>query len=163
MESIIIDAYNLMHKVSELKILMQQSQDITVDTMVSKLQGHYFGRSAKIILVFDGLGKNRHEQNIDVKFARTGLGPDYGNADELIKHLIEKSKNPKLIKIVSSDRGITWFAKDCGCRIQSSDSFWGEIKDKRIQRKEAYRESKEKPDFVTKGEFDYMLKEFKKK
>jgi len=163
METIIIDAYNLMHKVSELKILMQQSQEVTVDTMVSKLQGHFHGKSAKVILVFDGLGKNKSDGNINVKFARTGIGPDYGNADELIKHLVVKAKNPKLLRIVSSDRGITWFAKDCGCKIQTSDSFWGEMKERRTIRREAYRESKEKPDVVTKSEFEYMLKEFKKK
>ena len=162
METIIIDAYNLMHKVSELKILMQQSQDITVDTMVSKLQGHFQGKSAKIVLVFDGLGKNRSEGNINVKFARTDIGPDYGNADELIKHLVEKAKNPKLLRIVSSDREITWFAKDCGCKIQSSDSFWGEMKERRSIRAVARREAKEKPDIVTKSEFEYMIKEFKK-
>ncbi len=163
METVIIDAYNLMHKVTELKILMQQSQDVTVDTMVSKLHGHFHGNSTKIILVFDGLGKNKHDGNINVKFARTGIGPDYGNADELIKHLIEKAKNPKLLRIVSSDRGITWFAKDCGCKIQTSDSFWGEMREKRAVKREAYRESKEKPDVVTRSEFEYMLKEFKKK
>ncbi len=128
METIIIDAYNLMHRVSELKILMQQSQDVTVDTMVSKLHGHFYGKSAKVVIVFDGFGKNKHSGNIDVKFASTGVGPDYGNADELIKHLIEKSKNPKLIKIISSDRGITFFARDFGCKIQTSDSFWGKLK-----------------------------------
>jgi predicted RNA-binding protein with PIN domain len=163
METVIIDAYNLMHKVPELKVLMQQSQDITVDTMVSKLQGHFFGKSAKVILVFDGMGKNKHEGNIDVKFSKTDIGQDYGSADELIKHLIEKSKNPKLLRIISSDRGITLFARDCGCKIQTSDSFWGEIKDKRTMRRDAYRESKEKPDVVTRGEFEYLLKEFKKK
>jgi predicted RNA-binding protein with PIN domain len=163
METIIIDAYNLMHKVSELRLLLQQSQDICVDTMVSKLQGHFFGRGYKVILVFDGQGKNKHDQNIEVKFARTGVGPDWGNADALIKYLVEKAKNPKLLKIVSSDREITWFAKDCGCKIQTAESFWGEVKDRRIERAEEIRESKEKPNIVTKTEFDYLLKEFTKK
>jgi len=163
METIIIDAYNLMHKVSELRILLQQSQDICVDTMVQKLHSHYFGRSSKIIIVFDGFGKNKHDQNIEVKFSKTGTGPDYGNADGLIKHLIEKSKNPKLMKVISSDRDVTFFAKECGSRIQTAESFWGEVKEKRIERMEDLRESKEKPEIVTKGEFDFLLKEFKKK
>jgi predicted RNA-binding protein with PIN domain len=163
METIIIDAYNLMHKVSELRLLLQQPQDVCVDTMASKLQGHFFGKGMKVILVFDGAGKNKHEQNIEVKFAITGVGTDWGNADVLIKHLVEKSKNAKLMKIVSSDREIIWFAKECGCRVQSSEGFWGEVKDKRVERAEAYRDSKEKPDIVSRTEYDYLLKEFTKK
>jgi len=163
METIIIDAYNLMHKVTELRLLLAQSQDICVDTMVSKLSSHYFGKGIKCILVFDGFGKNKHDQNIEVKFAKTGVGPDYGHADALIKHLVDKSRNPKLLKIVSSDRDITFFAKECGSRIQTSESFWGEVKDRRIDRIEAIRESREKPEVVTKGEFDFLMKEFTKK
>lgn len=163
METIIIDAYNLMHKVAELKILLQQSQDICVDTMVSKFKSHYFGRGVKCVLVFDGFGKNKHDGNIDVKFAKTGVGPDYGHADALIKHLIEKSRNPKLLKVVSSDRDVVSFAKECGSRILSSESFWGEVKERRIDRIEAIRESKEKPEAVTRGEFEFLLKEFTKK
>jgi len=162
METIIIDSYNLMHKVTELRILLEQSQDACVDAMVSKLHSHYFGRGVKCILVFDGYGKNKHEHNIEVKFSKTDVGPDYGHADALIKHLVEKAKNPKLLKIVSSDKDITFFAKECGARIQTSESFWGEVKDRRIERIEEIRESKEKPDIVTKGEFDFLLKEFKK-
>ena len=163
METIVIDAYNLMHKVSELRLLLSQSQDICVDTMIAKLRSHYFGKGIKCILVFDGFGMNRHESNISVKFSKTQVGPDYGHADALIKHLVEKSKNPKLIKVVSSDREIVSFAKECGSRILTSESFWGEVKEKRIERIEAARESKEKPEVVTKGEFDFLMKEFTKK
>ncbi len=163
METIIIDAYNLMHKVAELKILLAQSQEICVDTMIAKLRSHYYGKGIKCILVFDGFGQNKHENNISVKFSKTGVGPDYGHADALIKHLIEKSKNPKLIRVVSSDREVSSFAKECGARILSSESFWGEVKDKRTERNEAIRESREKPSVVTRGEFEFLLKEFTKK
>lgn len=163
LETIIIDAYNLIHKVSELKILLAQNQDVCVDTMVSKLEGHFFDRKIKVIIAFDGHGKNRSQRNIDVKFSNTDTGTDYGNADTLIKHLIEKARNTKLVKVVSSDREITWFAKECGCRIQSAENFWGDVKDKRIERADAIRESKEKPEVMTKGEFEFFLKEFKRK
>lgn len=162
LETIIIDAYNLMHKVAELQILLKQSQDTCVDTMTQKLHSHYFGKGYKIILVFDGHGKNKHDQNIEVKFSKTDVGPDYGSADALIKHLIEKSRNPKLAKVVSSDRGVTSFAKECGARIQTAESFWGEVKERRIEKAEQLREENEKPSAVTKNEFDYFLKEFKK-
>ena len=163
METIIIDAYNLMHKVTELRVLLAQSQEICVDNMIQKLRNHYHGKSTKCIIVFDGFGQNKHEGNISVKFSKTGVGPDYGHADALIKHLIEKSRNPKLMKVVSSDREVSSFAKECGSRILTSESFWGEVRDRRVERIDAIRESKEKPAIVTRGEFEFLLKEFTKK
>lgn len=160
---IIIDAYNLIHKIPELRILLKQSQDVCVDTMVSKLLGHYHGKRIKVILVFDGSGKNRSLGMIEVKFSSTQTGYDFASADLMIKHLIEKAKNPKLVMVVSSDREITWFARDCGCKIQTAESFWGGVKEKRTELIESAKESKEKPEIVTKGEFEYLLKEFKRK
>lgn len=160
---IIIDAYNLIHKIPELRILLKQSQDVCVDTMVSKLMGHFHGKKVKVVLVFDGSGKNRSLGRIEVKFSSTHTGYNFESADVMIKHLIEKVKNPKLVMVVSSDKGITWFAKDCGCKIQTAESFWGGVKEKRTEMLESARESKEKPDIVTKGEFDYLLKEFNRK
>jgi len=163
METIIIDAYNLMHKVPEMQLLLKQSQDICVDTMIQKLHGHYFGKGYKVILVFDGYGKNKHEQNIEVKFSKTDIGYDYGHADALIKHLVEKARNPKLVKVISSDRDVTFYAKECGAKIQTAETFWGEIKERRTERNEAFREENEKPSVISRNEYDFLLKEFTKK
>jgi predicted RNA-binding protein with PIN domain len=131
--------------------------------MIQKLSSHYTGSGVKIIIAFDGKGSNRHHKNIDVKFSYTDVGHQFENADQLIKHLIEKAKNPKLFKIVTNDNEIKFFAKECGCKTQSLDSFWGELRDKRAQRINAHRESKEKPDHVTKGEVQFFLEAFNKK
>jgi predicted RNA-binding protein with PIN domain len=163
METILVDAYNLMHKVPELKVLLKQSQDICVDTMVAKLQGHFMGSGRKVVLVFDGHGQNRHMKNIEVKFSSTDITHDYGNADKLIKALIDKYRNKKLLKIVSSDNEIVWYARECGSKVQSSKSFWGELKDKKLKQRIANQDIDEKPQVVTRGELEYLLKEFTKK
>ena len=152
-----------MDKVGELQIVVKQWQDTCVDTMSQKLNSQYFGKGYKIVLVFDGHGKNKHEQNIEVKFSKTDVGPDYGSADALIKHLIEKSRNPRLCKVVSSDRDVTFFAKECGAKIQTAEGFWGEVKERRNEKAEIYKEENEKPSSVTKNEYDFFLKEFKRK
>lgn len=163
MEKIIIDAFNLMHRVSELGFLLKQSQDALVDTMVSKLHGHFFNTKVKVILVFDGLGKNKSFKNIEVKFSKTEAANNYESADAYIKEMISKARNPKLVKIISSDKEISWYAKECGCRTQTSESFWGEIKNKRVQQLEDEADSKEKPEHVTKSEFEFFIKQFNKK
>jgi predicted RNA-binding protein with PIN domain len=163
METIIIDAYNLMHRVPELEILLKQSQDACVDAMIAKLRSHHGNKKIKVVLVFDGMGRNKSSGNIEIKFSKTNVGTDYGNADKLIKTLIEKAKNKKLLRVVSSDNDITWFAKECGCRVQSSESFWGEVKGRRQQVRNLTRGSVEKPEFVSRTEYDFLLKEFTKK
>lgn len=163
METVIIDAYNLLHKVRDLQILLKQDQDVAVDVMVAKMQSHFRNNRVKVILVFDGFGKNKHIGNIDAKFSKTNTSHGYENADELIKALIEKTRNKRLIRVVSSDNEIKNFARECGCKTQGSAGFWGELKEKRILRMERDGELSEKPQVVSRGEFEYLLKEFKKK
>jgi len=163
METIFVDAYNLMHKVPELKVLLKQNQDICVDTMVAKLQGHFMGSGRKVILVFDGHGQNRHLKNIEVKFSSTDITHNYGNADKMIKAMIDHFRNKRLLKVVSSDNEISWYARECGAKIQSSKSFWGELKDKKHKQQLATRDIDEKPQVVTRGELEYLLKLFTKK
>jgi predicted RNA-binding protein with PIN domain len=163
METIIIDAYNLMHKVRELQVLLKQTQDVAVDTMIAKFQAHFFGTKTKIIIVFDGYGLNKQSGNIIVKFAKTDIGHPYENADQLIKATVDKTRNKKLIKVVSSDNSITLYARDSGCRIQSSASFWSELNEKRTRRNIQQSESSEKPSVVTRSEIEYLLKQFTRK
>lgn len=163
METIIIDAYNLMHKVKEMQILLKQEQNVAVDTMIAKFQSYFFGTKTKLILVFDGYGLNKQAENIMVKFAKTDVGYPYENADQLIKAIVDKTRNKKLIRVVSSDNSITLYARDSGCRIQSSASFWQEVKEKRTRRFIQQSESSEKPKEVTRSEIEYLLKQFTRK
>lgn len=160
METILVDAYNLMHKVPELKVLLKQNQDVCVDIMVAKMQGHFTGSGRKVILVFDGHGQNRHLKNIEVKFSRTDITHDYGDADKMIKAMIDKFRNKKLLKVVSSDNEVSWYARECGAKVLSSKSFWGELKDKKTKQRIANQDVNEKPQVVTKGELEYLLKLF---
>jgi predicted RNA-binding protein with PIN domain len=156
METIVIDAYNLIHKVPELDSLLDKEQDACVDALITKLQSGINSKT-KIIAVFDGFGKNKSVRNVEIKFAKTSSGTDYGNADKLIKSIIERTRNKKLTTIVSSDNEIKWFARECGCKYQNSEDFWKELKSKRNKD----REDREKPEAVTRGEVDYFLKKFK--
>ena len=162
METIIIDTYNIMHKVRALHLLLKQEQDVIVDTMILKMQSYFNRRGVKITLVFDGYGKNKHSGNVEVKFSQTNVSHGYENADMLIKALIDKTRNKKLIRVVSSDNEVTNYARECGCKIQSAQGFWGELKEKKIMRMIREGDVNEKPQEVTRIEFDYLLKEFKK-
>jgi len=159
-ETLIIDAYNLMHRVGDLRFLLSQPQDVCSDSLCAKLTGYFHGKKVKCIIIFDGFGMNKHEGNISVKYSKTATGTDYGSADKLIKHLIENAKNPKLLRVISSDREITLFARSCGAKVQASESFWGEVRENRAESASRKEDMNEKPEIITKGEFEFFLKKF---
>lgn len=163
METFIIDAYNLIHKIPELKKLLSEEQDIIVDTLTAKLQNYFYNSRNKVMVVFDGHGKNKSSKNIEVRFASTDITHGYNNADDLIKSMIDRSRNKKLLNVVTSDNEIRWYAGDSGCNVISSKSFWSELKRKKTHKEDLLRESNEKPQSVTKGEVEYLLKQFTKK
>ena len=92
----------------------------------------------KITVVFDakkaGLGFLNQEvfdkSNIRIIFA------SQESADEKIKNLVESSKNPKNIIVVSDDKGIKFFIKSCGAVSLSPQEFINktEVKLRKAQR-----------------------------
>ena len=96
--------------------------------MIAKMQSNFPNKAVKIVLVFDGYCKNRNIGNIEAKFSKTNV-VKFENADELIKSLIDRARNSKLLRIVTSDNEIAWYARNSGCKIQSSSGFWSELKD----------------------------------
>lgn len=72
-------------------------------------------------MVFDGYPKasaqNLEKNNIDVLFSREET------ADARIKRMVEASKNPKNITVVSDDREIIFFVKSVGCRSMGVEEF----------------------------------------
>lgn len=72
-------------------------------------------------MVFDGYPKvsvqNLEEPGIDIIFSRDQT------ADAKIKSLVEASKNPKNIVVVSDDRQIQFYVKSVGAHVLSVEEF----------------------------------------
>ncbi len=87
----------------------------------------------KIIVVFDGYPKGSaqklEETDIDLVFSKEET------ADARIKRMVEASKNPKNIAVVSDDREIQFFIKSVGACSISVDEFINP-ESKKPQRKE---------------------------
>lgn len=156
MNATIIDANNLIHKVPEMKKLFlkdkESAQISLVETVKSRMR-----KNEKAIFVFDGHSK----------FTKSNvLFSEKKTADEVIRKLIEENHEHKHLKIVSSDRGITDFAKVCGCAVQTSESFWNELSNnvsvtsgKNINQNYIY-DKLEKPERMSKREIDEFKKYF---
>uniref|UniRef100_A0A832CV21 RNA-binding protein n=1 Tax=Ignavibacterium album TaxID=591197 RepID=A0A832CV21_9BACT len=116
----IIDGNNLIGKISSLKHL--PDKQLAREKLALLLEKYFHGRKVKVSLHFDGF------ENIPIKISGVKIYYSQNrSADEMIKNEIEKIKNTKSVIAVSSDTEVASFAKVCGCRIKSSESFYKEL------------------------------------
>ena len=117
----IIDAYNTINHIqfSPIRKKIKDPQR----ALLEFIKNRKFGRNSqsKITVVFDGYPKvsaqNLTETDIDVIFSREET------ADARIKIMVEASKNPKNIVVVSDDREIIFFVKSVGARFIGVKEF----------------------------------------
>ena len=152
----IIDGNNLLHKIPHFKKLFSKDKEAAQIALVETIMPHK-NKNEKIIFLFDGFGKIKRP---DVIFSNEIT------ADEMIRKRIENFKNPKLLKVVSSDYEIINLAKACGCEVQKSEDFWNELnraisptEGKNINQNYIY-DKLEKPERMSKREIDEFRKYF---
>lgn len=156
MKTIIIDSNNLLYKIPHLKNLFNKDKESAQLSLIESVKGNA-GKGVKLIFVFDGYGKFKNQ---DVIFSNNVT------ADELIRKRIENFSDPKKLKIISSDKGISDLAKVCGCETQRSEDFWKEVsgsksetQGKNINQNYIY-DKPDKPDRMSKKELDEFRKLF---
>ena len=120
---LIIDAYNLIHRSSDLKKILRSNLEQAREQLLNKLIAFKKGKKIKITVVFDGsqVGQPSNLQ-------RSGLQIHYSvpprNADEVIKILIQKKKNPRNLTVISSDNEVLGFARTSRANVMKSEDFY---------------------------------------
>lgn len=121
MKRIIIDGYNLLNSRSfsapaHLDLEGQRNHLV-------RLLASYAGIArVSVTLVFDNSQKmassSTQEKNVKVVFSRPGQ-----EADDVIKAMVRRVRNPAQLTVVSSDRAIRFSAKDHGVSALTSEEF----------------------------------------
>ncbi len=117
----IIDAYNTINHIAftPIRKKIKDPQRALLDFIKNRRLGR--NSKSKITVVFDGYPKvsaqNLEETDIDVVFSKEET------ADARIKRLVEASKNPKNIVVVSDDREIKFFIKSIGASSIGVEEF----------------------------------------
>ena len=125
---IIIDGYNLLHKIPNLVRLVDTDLERARDLLVSRLVGYRAQKNARITVVFDGRGPQlsppggRSATGVEVVFSRA---PE--NADARIKAMITREKNPRSCTVVTSDNSIRIHVRDFGAKVVSAADFAREL------------------------------------
>lgn len=152
MRTIIIDGNNVIHKMQGIRKLFSENPESAQLTLYESIKSR-LNKNDKLILVFDGFS-NIKSPNI--------LFSGVKKADEVIRRYIEENYNKKSIAVVSSDNEILSIAKACGCEILKADDFIVERKIKSTDNINHYMPKKEdeKPDGMSKKDFDFFKKHF---
>ncbi|MCP4649024.1 MAG: hypothetical protein GY853_02925 [PVC group bacterium] len=129
----IIDGYNVIKQVT---FFTGKKLRAGRDSLVHFIEQHRPQGSSKneVTVVFDGKAEFDNPQ---IKSATEVIFSKNETADDKIKRMVEHSRNPKRIVVVSDDKAIVFYCRSLGARIKTVKEF---LNDSRIP-------EKVKPDF----------------
>ena len=122
-ELYLIDGYNVIYKIPEIKILMETDLQSARERFVMLLTNYFSNKRTEVIVVFDGLSDiadfNVHTNpKVKVLFSRQNQ-----KADILIKSITDERSNKSLITIISSDHEVYQYGKVSRCNVMKSEEF----------------------------------------
>jgi hypothetical protein len=121
MRQFILDGHNILHQDQELKgLLTSPRPERALQLLIARSQRIVSGKKSKLTIVFDGFPPGEvpvDATNVQVRFSRDR------QADEIIKSLIERSRNPRNLVVVSHDTEIIRYARVHSCSVESPRQF----------------------------------------
>jgi predicted RNA-binding protein with PIN domain len=122
MRRYVIDGYNLMHQMPELRKRLETDLEGCREALLARLAGFAHRKSAPVTVIFDGARDAGRLPNrwkaLEVRFS---IPPQ--KADPVIKAIIAARKKGEDMVIVTSDRDIGMYARLCGVRVESAQAF----------------------------------------
>jgi predicted RNA-binding protein with PIN domain len=119
---IIIDGYNLAFALRETRAEVRNDQDQTRRILLDLLRRFKKLHPAEVTVVFDGRGdqpdRRQRISGIDLIFSRSPV-----TADDEIRTLVARAKDPGRLLVVSSDREVSRPARRRGAETIRSDEF----------------------------------------
>jgi predicted RNA-binding protein with PIN domain len=116
----LIDANNVIHRHPMLREQAKKDIEGAGERLIVLMTGFAEQGRKKIVVVFDG---TRHGGKSISPSLHSVVPASGENADQTIKTLINTSKNPRNLVIVSSDMEVARYGKLHACRIMSAAEF----------------------------------------
>ena len=129
---IIIDGYNLIRRIPELRALDRENLEAGRDTLVRQLSAYRAGKGHRMTVVFDGAesvhlgGSTEKIGGVAVRYSRQGE-----SADSVIRKTCGEGQAEV---VVSGDREITDAAARAGVTSVSPEHFWDRVQEEMYRR-----------------------------
>ena len=149
----IVDGYNVILADRKLSKLLRNSPEVAREELVIEIQRSDRLRGQRVTIIFDGSiasSTERITENLEIRFS-----PPRETADDMIKREVGDQLRRRSLYVVSNDRAITDFAKECGSKTVNSEDFLTLVRERKQKRNPADDASVDKPTAV--GEPDREL------
>ena len=118
----IIDGNNLIGKIKSLHVLQNKEKQGSRERLVNILNKYFAGKKIKLTLHLDG------HPNTALHLSKGKIiYSEKQSADSKIREEIDRSKNPKLIMLVTSDNSLINYARVNSASVIKSEQFYKEI------------------------------------
>jgi len=118
----LVDGYNLLHQLPELRRQLEYNLETAREGLLIRLSAFSLSKSVEVSVVFDGIGESIPSpgrwRGLAVHFSRPPL-----KADPVIKKMISERKKNEDLVVITSDREIDMYARLCGVKVESSQTF----------------------------------------
>ena len=106
-----------------MKELQSKDKQGSREGLVVLLNNYFAGKKIKATLHLDG------HPNSTLHFTKGKIVySEKRSSDHLIREEIDRSKNPKLLTLISSDHSLQNFARANSCKVIKSEEFYLDIK-----------------------------------
>jgi predicted RNA-binding protein with PIN domain len=125
---VVIDGYNLIHSVPELRRELEISLEKGREALMKKLQSYLASRQVRITVVFDGsepppgVDPSFYGASLSVRFSRNPF-----KADPLIKEIIRSSDSKRSVTLVSKDADIVQYARSRKVNVLEPEAFYNRL------------------------------------
>jgi len=129
---IVIDGYNLIRRVPELRALDRADLEAGRDGLVNELSTYRAGKGHRITVVFDGAesvhlgGGSEKVAGITIRYSARGQ-----SADSVIQKMCREGN---VDVVISGDREIMDVARKTGATPISPDLFWDKVQEEMYRR-----------------------------
>ncbi|HDR00234.1 MAG TPA: hypothetical protein ENN51_08145 [candidate division WOR-3 bacterium] len=127
----LVDGYNVIHREPVLKLLLDADAESAREKLIGLLADFRAQRRVRMTVVFDGragTGLDAHTRalGVEVVYARY---PE--SADDRIVALVGRSRHPRSLTVVSSDRGLVARCRDHGAHSLGAEEFLARAREAR--------------------------------
>ncbi|MDF7797838.1 NYN domain-containing protein [Pontiellaceae bacterium B1224] len=124
---LIIDGYNVLHVVDELKTLLNSDIELARHRLIRTIEGTALRMAKQTTVVFDGK-EGGQDAALTSKHLEIYYSPGKHTADTIIERLVARFPTPGKILVVTSDRAEANAVLSDGAQVMSSQEFIAQCK-----------------------------------
>ncbi len=125
MNKYLIDAYNLIHAIPELKKYLDESLEAGREELLRYINNYLAGHNVEIVVVFDGseppiaVDPPHPTKELTIRYSQAPF-----KADPMLKNLIRSEGHKKSVTLVTDDMDIVRFARMNHAKLLSTKAFF---------------------------------------